>query len=330
MKKNLLILLFALFTQFTFAQDFWKKLEMPQEIVSLHAIASNSQGWTYFATNKGVYVTKDSGESIIPTALQHVVYNLTINERDELFAFYDDKMFYSADLGNNWTERELPIRGTAYCCISNGNTVIYGSDEEIYKSDNLGLQWTTVWETETGAFYVKALFKKSDNVLLAGMFRLTFGSKVKKSRWDDTLPGIHRSNNSGNTWYPWALQGISIVSIAENSKGYLFATCNDGYYNRGLYVSTDNGNTWNKCLSGTHVQSVVAAPNDVIYATSSYQEEEFGPIFAIVNRSFDNGVTWQRIFLTDVLLKDIAMSSHFDSIPVLKILKNSATLNHFE
>lgn len=297
MKKNILIILFSLTTSFCFGQDFWTKIEVPENINRVHAVASNSQGWDYIATNRGVIFTKDNGETIEQTTLQHVVYHIVINEEDKIFAFYDDRMFFSDDFGDSWTERPLPFPGNLMSCLVKNNTIFCGTDYNIYKSENLGESWSTVWQTETFFFMVATLFEKSDGDLLAGMYRLIVGKEEdKNSRNYDTLPGIYRSDNGGNSWSPWALEGVNIVSIAENSQSFLYAACDNGHDQRGLYKSEDNGNTWSKCISDKYIQTVAVAPNDVLYTLKTYRETEFGPIFHITIRSFDNGTTWQPIY----------------------------------
>lgn len=77
MKKNILILLFALIaSSFCFGQqNFWRRKLTPNSLYA-RAIAPNSQGWLYIATSNGVYVTKNSAESYIQTNLKkHSSFN---------------------------------------------------------------------------------------------------------------------------------------------------------------------------------------------------------------------------------------------------------------
>ncbi len=197
-----------------------------------------------------------------------------------------------------WTEHSTPIDYEFTSCLVKGDIIFGGTDTKIYKSENSGESWTTVWETETVAFSVMKLFEKSDGDLLAVMYRLMTGKdENNNSRDNNALPGIYRSDNGGNTWLPWCLENVNIVSIAENSKGFLYAASDNIYFDqRGLYISEDNGNTWSKCISNKAIQTIGVAPNDVLYTLITYRETEFGPTFHLTIRSFDNGTTWQPIY----------------------------------
>ncbi len=102
MRKNILILLFALIASFCYGQqDFWRKIELPTNINKVYSVASDSRGWDYIATNRGILLSKDNGETIEQTALQQVVYHVHVNEEDKIFASGNGNVFYSDDFGNS-------------------------------------------------------------------------------------------------------------------------------------------------------------------------------------------------------------------------------------
>ncbi len=292
MKKNILIILFSLTTSFCFGQDFWTKIDMPEDVDAVYSMASDYNGWIYLATNKGVYISKDNGETINSTSLHYLVYDIAVNDQNEILAFNDYNLFYSNDSGEAWTEIELPsYLPSPYSFNLSGNRIILGCEGTIYKSEDMGINWIETWSSETSVIpSIVALLERANRDILAGMFTLMLKKENshKEKVFPEIIRGIYCSKDNGNSWNKWALSDINIESFAENSKKHIFAGCKDIYAHKGLYVSTDDGANWVKLLDDA-IFSIVVDYNDVIYVSCEHLYDN------LILRSFDDGITWQTL-----------------------------------
>jgi hypothetical protein len=77
----------------------------------------------------------------------------------------------------------------------------------------------------------------------------------------------------------------SYGDIKSTSEGILFAT--DPYF-RGIYRSTDHGNTWSMSAISQYPKVIAIGPQDVVYAAGSDN--------AIIFKSTNLGVTWYSVY----------------------------------
>jgi photosystem II stability/assembly factor-like uncharacterized protein len=97
--------------------------------------------------------------------------------------------------------------------------------------------------------------------------------------------GIYASTLSGSEWKTLSsdLFSQSMHALATNSMGDIFV----GTYSDGVYLSTDEGKSWEKCgLEGRVVNALVVTPEDALFA-SCYWEG--------IYYSNNKGKTWQQI-----------------------------------
>ena len=151
---------------------------------------------------------------------------------------------------------------------------VAGGTAVIYRSDDTGSTWESVWEgADFGAVYSLAVATDDPKVVLAG-----------------SNTGIFRSTDSGLTWTAELPTGNlgrgKIYSIANvpSLPALFFAAHTEG----GVFRSNDAGLTWVESSQGItdgRIHEVVIAPSDtsVVYAATH------SGIF----RSGDGGRTWQ-------------------------------------
>ncbi len=100
-----------------------------------------------------------------------------------------------------------------------------------------------------------------------------------------TRNGIYFSNTNKNNFHNIGLSNETILSIALNSKDWIFATTEDGY----LYYSKDSGKNWIKLQNYPRIQSQTLYINDKDYLIVGTQDG--------VYRSTDNGNSWESMGL---------------------------------
>jgi len=76
---------------------------------------------------------------------------------------------------------------------------------------------------------------------------------------------VTRSADNGETWTWTSLTLVDLYSLAVNASGHIFAAT----ANRGVFLSTDNGNTWREVNTGLRsidVRSLALNSTGHIYA----------------------------------------------------------------
>lgn len=207
----------------------------------------------FFATDSLVYRTSNSGVNW--TEVFQSYYNSTpviaSNGTNVFLFYYSDGMMYSSNAGNNWTNIPYPI-SNVYKLAATGSTLICGGDSGLYKTTNLGQNWT----------------KLND-----GYFNATVRDfEVLNSNWyAATDLGIFKSSDNGLSW-------LSTNSIIPYSSTYdIQAAGNNLYYTtftKTIYVTTNSGLNWTQLSdeAGNRIFSITANTSYVYCGTSAYQQ----------------------------------------------------------
>ncbi|MBI9069379.1 MAG: T9SS type A sorting domain-containing protein [Salinivirgaceae bacterium] len=134
--------------------------------------------------------------------------------------------------------------------------------------------------------------------------------------------GIYRSTDAGSTWEHLGLDNVGVVAkIAVNTKNpsiIYAATMGIPFerdQNRGLYKSTDNGQSWENILylsDDAGIIDLVMLPNrpDTIFVAGwnrirNYFESEISGSQCKIYRTFDGGTNWETLS-TDLPSEDMS------------------------
>jgi photosystem II stability/assembly factor-like uncharacterized protein len=207
-----------------------------------------------------------------------------------------------------------PFRGgrtRAACGVATESNVFYVGqvDGGLWKSDDYGRTWQPIFDQEpTQSIGSIAVAPSDPNIIYAA-------SGEGLARPDLSVGnGVYKSTDAGKTWtHVWSAEGEQIPALAvdPHDPGRVFAAVLGHPYGpnseRGIYRSTDGGQTWQKVFyadqntGGDDVEIDPADPN-VVYATlwevrqgpweyeNEYQGTE-GGIF----KSIDGGNTWRKL-----------------------------------
>ena len=182
-------------------------------------------------------------------------------------------------------------------------------DGGVWKSDDYGRTWNPIFDRQpTQSIGSIAVAPSDPDVIYVG-------SGEGLQRPDLSVgDGIYKSTDAGKTWIHLGLrdsQQIPALAVDPNDPNRLFAAVSGHPYGpsqeRGIFRSTDGGETWDKVLykdentGGSDVELDPSNP-DVIYA--SLWQSRLGPwednnAFAGTNgglfKSTDGGNTWRRL-----------------------------------
>lgn len=208
-----------------------------------------------------------------------------------------------------------PTRGgrtRASCGVPSQPNVFYMGQVNggVWKTDDYGRTWTPIFDDQPSqAVGAIAVTPSDPNIIYVG-------SGEGLARPDLAVgDGIYKSTDAGKTWTHLATlrdsQGIPALAVDPRDPRRVFAAVAGHPYGanaeRGIYLSTDGGESWNKVLSkdenvgGDDVEIDPSNP-DIVYATlwqfrlgpwedANQYNGPGGGIF----KSSDGGKTWKEL-----------------------------------
>jgi photosystem II stability/assembly factor-like uncharacterized protein len=278
-----------------------------------YAIAFNDSGDVFVGSFVG-YRSTDSGMSWTGMIANGGIGSLAINDSGHIFAGNNSGIVRSTDNGDNWTYVKQGVN------IKEASKILFDTNGDIYfptwgngvlKSTDNGDSWTemnnnlgykvihSVVKDSSGNFFAGGnygLYKSVDTceswysvgLPVAGVSKIlmTSDNNIYTAEW-----GINRSTDFGQTWQTInnGLSYTGVKALAENSKGYLFASTfsNDS---GGIFRSTNKGESWERVLpSNTENISIATGPNDEIVAVGADGYYNF------IKISTDDGLNWNDI-----------------------------------
>ena len=185
------------------------------------------------SVNDGVYRSTDNGVTWVKK-LFGFSYIVSIGvSGNKIFASTDSYyILVSTDNGESWSYLNNPPGFNHWCYYTEGNLILIGGENEIYRSTDQGNTFTTL--------------QLNINYGLVNVYAVT---KIGLAIFAGTsYDGVYRSTDNGTTWEQ-ANTGMGpkdIRAITTGSSSTLIA----GSHYSGLYQSTDLGLSWNKNVSG--------------------------------------------------------------------------------
>ena len=185
--------------------------------------------------------------------------------------------------------------GTMYVAFGSGN---------LWKTVDHGLSWRALFDDQSALGIGDIALAPSDpNVLWLGS-----GESLKKAR-NFTMPGtgVFRSVDGGETWRNVGLPDswhIGEIAVHPTDPDFVLVAVLGHFWspnpNRGLYRTTDGGETWEHVLAideRTGANDVVFAPSlpQVAYASTWENHPGVAGAGSGVHRSVDGGRTWTRL-----------------------------------
>lgn len=207
-----------------------------------------------------------------------------------------------------------PTRGgrtRAACGVASQPNVFYmgAVNGGVWKSDDYGRTWNPIFDGQpTQSIGAIAVAPSDPNIIYVG-------SGEGLARPDLSVgDGVYKSTDAGKTWAHLGLrnsQGIPALAVDPRNPNRVFAAALGHPYGaseeRGIYLSTDGGQNWQKVLSkdsnvgGSDVQIDPSNP-EIVYA--SLWEVRLGPwedgnqysgTGGGVFKSTDGGKTWRAL-----------------------------------
>ncbi len=177
----------------------------------------------------------------------------------------------------------------------------------IWKTENNGITFVPVFDT-CGAYSIGclAIDSKNTNVLWVGT------GENNHQRALGYGNGVYLTVDGGQSWTNMGLKNarqIGMILIDPRNSNTVYVAAEGSAWgpggDRGLYKTTDLGQTWNKILNiseNTGVNNIICDPRnpDILYATSEQRRRHVytkiggGPESGI-QKSTDGGKTWKKL-----------------------------------
>jgi len=192
----------------------------------------------------------------------------------------------STDHGQNWFNVD-PISGFEYYDIQkvlNERVFLFSSNsssnDTVYVSDNEGVTWQVkVLSNGNYSNYIRGSIKLNNNTLI-----------TKDAYYSDFR--IVKSNDNGDSWFPissnFPVTSRDSVNIYVASNSYIYAIKKSE--ERGVYVSVDNGATYNKISIGL--------PRNKFPASVGFNGQ--GYVYIVVGNFIIGGIDTKRIYKSNV------------------------------
>ncbi|HOP05519.1 MAG TPA: T9SS type A sorting domain-containing protein [Tenuifilaceae bacterium] len=244
--------------------DFWEGI-----------LSTTSTGQhTYAIVNNEIYQLNNKDWVYKSYMYVDGLMNLIVANNDDIYAVYSNFINKSVDEGISWVNVPTPVSETIYGAKIIGDNVFLKYYQKVYRGtlSSENITWELIYQ---GDYYDITMTQNNNMYITPGMLKSTDnGNTWVQTNWPDDVSstpyvlnhyentvfvgtyweGILYSDDGGNTWHRSAGlpegRGVNGVYLYNNQ---VFARVGDQKGVLGLYMSTNNGASFNKCNTGLSV-----------------------------------------------------------------------------
>jgi hypothetical protein len=169
----------------------------------------------------------------------------------------DESIYVSTDDGifviknNGTTQNQISDSIFFNSVLVHNDETLYGIDyySNLWKADGINYHWTQI----TDSIAVETIYCISSNELLIGTFR----------------NGIMKSNDGGLHWSNFGFENYQISHLSRLTENMLICRASLGDSNIDIYISTNNGESWEKLGIEKIINTYGLSPSKYLYLVES-------------------------------------------------------------
>jgi len=282
----------------------WKVLQNDLYLTTVSDIIKSSNGEILLASSKGIYKSKDDGASFSLLTLENVpVLSINFDNSGNIWAGTFGGVYKAKyDSILNWKKMDLDTNYYYKKVIFDSKGVVYTyNNHYVYQSTDSGLTWNYLG----GSFINDIMLDDSDNLFITGMYNIYIANMIGVQFTSVTsdiillntfllnnneilvgsLGGGALKYNVKNNYFSnfsYGMNAATIRAILPMNNGELLVSTD----NNAVYVSKDNGTTWEKIQN---------------FRTLLMKEGNDNTIYTVLNggisKSTDYGRSWSNLNL---------------------------------
>jgi photosystem II stability/assembly factor-like uncharacterized protein len=222
----------------------------------------------YLGTTHGIFISMDGGVSwerrssgIRQIEMRNLISmsKKSLNDTNLFAAGYGGGMLRSTDDGMSWTESNTGLTNpfaTAVAVDEQRSFLYAGTAYTLYRSTDIGKTWQSIFTVDSSSVVEPAWWRTNENDMTVRVSPVNSDIIMFRTR----AYGLHISINGGLTWSRIQLPaGNDSIHVPEN---IVFDPSNIStiyYTGKGVFKSTNRGNTWSDISSDLPKSAVMGA-----------------------------------------------------------------------
>jgi photosystem II stability/assembly factor-like uncharacterized protein len=273
-----------IFSSTTMGND-WGETVFSDTSLIVYSLCEVSTDTLILGTNDGIYrMVKRNPVLLQSKSLSTlIVFDVKSASSGVVYAGAGNGLFRSSDNGATWFQAGIVKRAGAQClAVGKTDTLYAGTSRGVYRSGDFGSTWSLIMRGLPNSCYHHCTSSQTviNNIAVDPMGRVFIFAESGR---------YYRLDKASMQWQNVYTQTANNPSaIIFDSKAHIFLGTSDG-----IVFSRDSGDHFtNTGFSGQNIGFIAADRNDRLFIST---ESKTAPLQPALYRSFDTGVTWQRL-----------------------------------
>jgi photosystem II stability/assembly factor-like uncharacterized protein len=184
---------------------------------------------------------------VIPSS--NLITSCSFSQNGFIYVSTDNGIFVSKDNGTTLIQISDSTFFVSVTENQEGTLYAIDYDSNLWKADGNNYEWSQI----TNGIAVEIIYFISSNELLIGTFR----------------NGIMKSNDGGSQWSNYGFENYQVSHLSSLTENILICRASLGDSNIDIYLSTNNGESWDKLGVEKIINTYGLSPSKYLYLVES-------------------------------------------------------------